>query len=127
MVEDTSIINFFWTILAKGKECSGAIAEAIDKDFGSFDKFKETFTNAASTQFGSGWAWLVVSNGKLEVLQTANQDSPLTQGKTPLLTLDVWEHAYYLKYQNKRPEYIENFFNVINWDKVNELFSIATQ
>ena len=117
--------KFFWTILAKGKKCSGAIAKAINKDFGSFDAFKQKFSDAAAAQFGSGWAWLVISKGKLEVIQTSNQDSPLSVGKIPLLTIDIWEHAYYLKYQNKRPEYIENFFNVINWDKVNGLFEAA--
>jgi len=98
----------------------GAVASAIDSTFGGFDNFKEKFSAAAAGVFGSGWAWLVASGGKLEIVATPNQDSPLSQGKTPILGLDVWEHAYYLKYQNRRPEYIAGFFNVINWDAVNE-------
>jgi len=117
--------RFFWQIMKKDVAISGAIKDAIDKDLGSFDEFKKQFSNAAATRFGSGWAWLVVSDGKLSVMSTANQDSPLTEGKTPVLGLDVWEHAYYLRYQNKRPDYIEAFFNVINWNKVNELFAQA--
>jgi len=112
--------SFFWPILKKDVELKGEIAEAINSKFGSFDKFKEEFTKAAMTRFGSGWAWLVLNNGELEVTSTGNQDSPLTEGKVPILGLDVWEHSYYLKYKNKRPDYIEAFFNVINWDKVNE-------
>ncbi len=119
--------SLFWEILSPTSEAqpiSGKIKEAIDKTFGSFDKFKEQFSAAATNRFGSGWAWLVkTKDDKLEIISTGNQDSPLTQGKKPLLGLDVWEHAYYLKYQNKRPEYIENFFKVINWKKVNELFA----
>jgi len=114
--------NFFWTLLKKDVELKGKIKEEIDKTFGNFDKFKEEFSKAAATRFGSGWAWLVWNNGKLEIMSTANQDSPLSEGKTLLLCLDVWEHSYYLKYQNKRNEYIEAFFNVINWDKINEYF-----
>ncbi len=114
--------NFFWTVLSKDSEFKGEIAEAINLKYGSFDKFKEEFSNSAATLFGSGWVWLVLNNGELEIIQTKNQDSPLTENKIPLLTLDVWEHAYYLKYQNKRPDYIEAFFNVINWSKVNEYF-----
>lgn len=132
----TAIINnggghvnhkLFWSILKKDVKISGEIKESINKFFGSFDKFKEEFTKAAATQFGSGWAWLVVNleEKKLQIIQTANQDSPLSQGLIPILGLDVWEHAYYLKYQNRRPEYIEAFFNIINWEKVNELYLTA--
>ena len=115
--------NFFWEILSPDKqECSGVILDKINKSFGSLDEFKEKFENAAATRFGSGWAWLVLNEtGKLEVISTANQDSPLSEGKTPILGLDVWEHAYYLKYQNKRPEYLKAFWNIVNWKKVNEL------
>jgi Fe-Mn family superoxide dismutase len=113
--------NFFWQILAKDKAISGEIQKAVDETFGSFEIFQEQFSKAAAGQFGSGWAWLVSNNGKLEIMATANQDSPLSVGKKPLLAIDVWEHAYYLKYQNRRPEYIAAFFNVINWEKVNEL------
>jgi len=112
----------FWQILKKDVKIDGEIEKAIIKKFGSFDKFKEEFSNAAMTQFGSGWAWLVVNKGQLEIMKTPNQDSPLTEGKTPILCLDVWEHAYYLKYQNKRADYVSNFFNIINWEKVNELY-----
>ena len=112
--------SFFWTVLKKDIKISGKIKKAIDQKFGGFDKFKEEFSQAASTRFGSGWAWLVLNNSELEIISSANQDSPLTIGKKPILGIDVWEHAYYLKYQNRRPEYIEAFFNVINWDKVNE-------
>ena len=109
----------FWKILGPNKsEPSGKLKDAISETFGDFDKFKEAFATAASTVFGSGWAWLVIDNGKLEILSTPNQDSPLSQGKTPILGLDVWEHAYYLKYQNKRPDYIAAFWNVVNWDEV---------
>lgn len=117
--------SFFWPLMKKDVKISGSIAEAIDAKFGSFEKFKETFSQSAATLFGSGWAWLVVNSGELEIMTTPNQDSPLTQGMRPILTLDVWEHAYYLKYQNRRPEYIQAFFNVINWEKVNELFENA--
>ena len=116
--------SFFWPILKKGSKFDpkSEVGKAIIKTFVSFDKFKEQFTNAATTRFGSGWAWLVLNNSKLEIISTANQDSPLSEGKTPVLGIDVWEHAYYLKYQNRRPEYIEAFFNIINWEKVNEHF-----
>ena len=115
--------SFFWPILKKDIEMKGKIVEAINSKFGSFEKFKEEFSNVAATRFGSGWAWLVVNEkGELEIMSTANQDSPISQGKKPVLGLDVWEHAYYLKYQNKRPDYIEAFFNVINWEKVEENF-----
>jgi superoxide dismutase, Fe-Mn family len=115
--------TFFWEILGpEKKECSGKIKKAIEKEFGSFDAFKEKFSDAAMKRFGSGWAWLVVSDGELEIVSTPNQDSPLMDGKIPVLGLDVWEHAYYLKYQNKRNEYIEAFWNVVNWEKVNEFY-----
>ena len=117
--------SFFWPILKRGGKAGGPVVEAITKKFGSFDKFKEDFSNAAALLFGSGWAWLVANKGELEIVTTPNQDSPLSQGKTPILGIDVWEHAYYLTYQNRRPEYIAAFFNVINWDKVNEHFTAA--
>ena len=114
--------SFWWPMLKKGTQPSGEILEAINSKFGSLDNFKEEFKKAATTLFGSGWAWLVVADGELEIMQTHNQDSPLTEGKIPVLGIDVWEHAYYLKYQNKRPDYTDAFFNVINWEKVNENF-----
>ena len=119
--------TFFWEIMAPnaGGHPTGAIKEAIDETFGSFDEMKAAFKTAATGRFGSGWAWLVVNNGKLEITSTPNQDSPLMDGQTPVLGLDVWEHAYYLKYKNVRPDYIEAFWNVVNWDKVNELFAAA--
>ncbi len=120
--------SLFWEIMGPGKggTPSGEVATAIDGAFGGFDSFKEQFANAAATRFGSGWAWLVLDGGKLAVISTPNQDSPLTDGKTPILGLDVWEHAYYLNYQNRRPDYIAAFWNVVNWDKVAELFRSAT-
>ncbi|KAA3631811.1 MAG: superoxide dismutase [Calditrichaeota bacterium] len=117
--------SLFWQIMKKDVEFKGEVADAIKSDLGGFDKFKADFSAAAAGQFGSGWAWLVVNNGKLEVTATPNQDSPLSVGKKPVLGLDVWEHAYYLHYQNRRPDYIEAFFNVINWEKVNELYLAA--
>lgn len=119
--------TFFWQILSPngGGEPTGAIKDAIESTFGSLDAFKEKFAEAATGRFGSGWAWLVVNNGNLEITSTANQDSPLTDGKTPVLGLDVWEHAYYLKFQNRRPEYITTFWNVVNWDEVNKRFEAA--
>ena len=113
--------TLFWQIMSPtgGGEPTGDLQKAI----GDFTKFKEAFTNAAATRFGSGWAWLVIKEDKsTAVYSTANQDSPLMQGDTPILGLDVWEHAYYLKYQNKRPDYISAFFNIINWEKVGELY-----
>ena len=101
------------------------IKEAINEAFGDFSSFKEEFKKAAAGRFGSGWAWLVMENGKLAITSTANQDSPLMEGKTPILGLDVWEHAYYLKYKNVRPDYIAAFWNVINWDEVNKRFEAA--
>ncbi|TVQ73345.1 MAG: superoxide dismutase [Balneolaceae bacterium] len=120
--------SLFWEVLSPdgGGEPKEAVAEAINKSFGSFDAFKEKFANAAATRFGSGWAWLVVNkNGDLEVISTANQDSPLMKGLVPILGLDVWEHAYYLNYQNRRPDYVKAFWNVVNWDKVEENFKNA--
>jgi Fe-Mn family superoxide dismutase len=113
--------SLFWTLMAPnaGGAPTGKAADAITGAFGSFDSFKEQFTKAATTRFGSGWAWLVSSSGKLAIESTANQDSPIMEGKTPILGLDVWEHAYYLKYQNRRPDYIAAFWNVVNWQTVN--------
>jgi len=124
--------SLFWSILGPESGApSGDLAAAIDAAFGSYDAFKETFSNAAATRFGSGWAWLgVTAEGTLIVTSTPNQDNPLMKGFvdtecTPILGLDVWEHAYYLNYQNRRPDYIEGFFNVVNWDKVAENFAAA--
>lgn len=117
--------NLFWEIMAPkaGGVPEGRLAKDIDGTFGSFSEFTKLFTTAATKRFGSGWAWLTVdSKKKLEVSSTANQDSPLSEGKVPILGLDVWEHAYYLKYQNRRAEYIENFYHVINWKKVSSLY-----
>ena len=120
--------TLFWTIMSPngGGTPSGALGDAINAPFGSFDEFKEQFSAAAATRFGSGWAWLSVDGGKLVVESTANQDSPLMEGRTPILGLDVWEHAYYLNYQNRRPDYVEAFFNVIDWDAVAERYAGAT-
>ncbi|MFS8523559.1 MAG: superoxide dismutase [Limnochordales bacterium] len=120
--------SLFWTIMGPnaGGTPQGSLAEAILKAFGSFEAFKEEFSQAAATRFGSGWAWLVVDrDGNLKVYSTPNQDNPLMNGDTPILGLDVWEHAYYLKYQNRRPEYIENFWNVVNWAAVKENYEKA--
>ena len=123
--------TFFWEILAPnaGGTPSGKLAEAINETYGSFDAFKEKFNTAGTTRFGSGWAWLIVKDGKLEVSSTPNQDNPLMDVAevkgTPILGADVWEHAYYLKYQNKRPDYLAAFWNVVNWKKVEELFEAA--
>lgn len=119
--------SLFWQILSPngGGQPQGALAEAIDAELGGFEKFKEDFSAAAANRFGSGWAWLVVNNGKLEIMSTPNQDNPLMEGKTPILGLDVWEHAYYLKYQNKRPDYIAAFWNVVNWDEVAKRYEAA--
>ena len=110
-----------------GVEPAGALADAIKKTFGDVAKFKETLGAAGASRFGSGWAWLVVGNGKLEVHSTANQDSPLMEGKVPILGLDVWEHAYYLKYQNRRPDYIAAWWNVVNWPEVQRRYEAAKQ
>lgn len=117
--------NKFWEWLSPdgGGEPSGEVAEAIARDFGSFDSFKEEFAAAAANRFGSGWAWLVSDGGTLSVTSTPNQDSPAMEGKTAILGLDVWEHAYYLNYQNRRPDYVKAFWNVVNWPKVGELYS----
>ncbi len=119
--------SLFWEIIGPdaGGAPTGDIAAAIDSELGGFEKFKEDFAKAATTRFGSGWAWLVVKDGKLAVTSTPNQDSPVMEGATPLLGIDVWEHAYYLKYQNKRPDYIAAFWNVINWDAVNKRYAAA--
>lgn len=120
--------SLFWEIMTPGgsSQPTGELADAINAAFGSFEAFKDQFSKAAAGRFGSGWAWLAVTpEGKLAVYSTANQDSPLSKGDTPILGIDVWEHAYYLKYQNRRPEYINAFFNVINWDKVAEKYAAA--
>ena len=119
--------SLFWTIMGPkaGGEPAGKLADAITKQLGGFAKFKETFANAGTTRFGSGWAWLLAGAGKLEIISTANQDSPLMDGKTPILGLDVWEHAYYLKYQNRRPDYIAAWWNVVNWGAVAQRFDAA--
>ena len=116
--------TLFWKVLGPnaGGEPSGKIGDAIKTKFSSFEEFKTKFADAASTVFGSGWAWLVVDNGELDIFKTANQDSPISYGKTPILGIDVWEHAYYLKYQNKRPDYIAAFWNVVNWKEVEKRF-----
>lgn len=122
--------NLFWEVMSPngGGQPGGELGAAIDAAFGSFDAFKETFSKAGATRFGSGWAWLCVKDGKLEVCSTPNQDNPLMGegcGGTPILALDVWEHAYYLNYQNRRPDYINAFFNVVNWEKVASLYAAA--
>ena len=125
--------SFFWELLAPnaGGQPTGALADAINDVFGSFDSFKEKFNTAATTRFGSGWAWLIINNGTLQVTSTPNQDNPLMDVAevkgTPILGVDVWEHAYYLKYQNRRPEYMTNIWNVINWNKVAENFAKAAK
>ena len=117
--------SLFWEMMSPdgGGEPSGELADAINSAFGSFDAFKDEFKEAGITQFGSGWAWLVKDGDSVAVVKTANQDSPVSNGQTPLLGVDVWEHAYYLKYQNKRPEYLDAFWNVVNWDFVASRFS----
>lgn len=120
--------SLFWSVMSPdgGGEPNGSLAAAIDDAFGSFDEFKAAFSSAAGTRFGSGWAWLVrTANGDLQVYSTANQDSPYMQGDTPLLGLDVWEHAYYLHYQNRRPDYVAAFWNVVNWDTVSANYDQA--
>jgi Fe-Mn family superoxide dismutase len=114
--------NMFWEILKKDTKMPKEIAEAVNKNLGGYEKFKEEFKKTALGQFGSGWAWLVLNKGKLEIVKTSNQDTPLSEGKIPLLTIDVWEHSYYLKYQNRRAEYVDNFFNIINWEEVNRRY-----
>ena len=119
--------SLFWTIMAPhaGGEPSGPLGEALKSTFGSFTSFKEQFTKAAMGRFGSGWAWLAVDKGKLIIESTANQDSPISEGRTPILGIDVWEHAYYLHYQNRRPDYVNAFYNVINWAEVAKRFASA--
>ena len=118
--------SLFWQIMGPdGGQLNGPVQEAVRKTFGSEEDFKKLFAQAAATRFGSGWAWLVVHNKELEIMSTANQDSPLSEGKTPILALDVWEHAYYLKYKNARVDYISAFWNVVNWGVVNELYKKA--
>lgn len=120
--------GLFWQVMAPnaGGKPTGKLADEIDKSFGGYDDFVKKFSDAAKGRFGSGWAWLAVdAKQNLVILSTPNQDNPLTQGLVPILGLDVWEHAYYLKYQNRRPEYIENFFNVINWPRVKEFYEEA--
>jgi len=121
--------SLFWTWMGPkaGGEPSGALGDAIKKTFGDFAKFKEQIAASGAGRFGSGWAWLVWSGGKLEIISTANQDSPLMDGKTPVLGVDVWEHAYYLKYQNRRPDYIAAWWNVVNWAAVNKQFEAASK
>lgn len=122
--------SLFWTVMSPqgGGQPTGAVAKAIDEQLGSFDAFKDAFTKAAISRFGSGWAWLSVTpEHNLIVESSANQDSPLMQGHIPILGLDVWEHAYYLKYQNRRPEYINAFYNVVDWDEVNRRYHTALQ
>lgn len=119
--------SLFWKLLSPqgGGEPSGDLKNAIESKFGSFDKFKEQFEAAGAGRFGSGWAWLIVNNGELEITSTPNQDSPIMEGKKPILGLDVWEHAYYLKYQNRRPDYMKAFWNVVNWNEVQKLYNEA--
>ncbi len=119
--------SLFWQLMSPdgGGEPSGALGDAVSAAFGNFEAFKQKFANAGATRFGSGWAWLAVSGGKLELFSTANQDSPLMEGKTPILGLDVWEHAYYLKYQNRRPDYIAAWWNLVNWAEVAKRFEAA--
>lgn len=117
--------SFWWPMLKKDVAFGGPIADAVNKQFGGFDSFKEKFSNTAALLFGSGWTWLVVNQGQLEMVATPNQDNPVSLGKTPVMGIDVWEHAYYLKYQNRRPEYIDAFFNVVNWNRVNDIYTAA--
>jgi len=119
--------SLFWKTMSPngGGQPTGELADKINAKFGSFDEFKDTFQKAAAGRFGSGWAWLVLDNGEIDIMSTPNQDNPIMEGKTPLLGLDVWEHAYYLKYQNRRPEYAKAFWNVVNWDEVTKNYNEA--
>jgi Fe-Mn family superoxide dismutase len=122
--------TMFWQIMAPnaGAEPTGPIADAIRENFGDFESFKQRFNDAGTKQFGSGWVWLVrTSDGKIEVISTPNQDSPMTSGHIPIMGNDVWEHAYYLKYQNKRAEYLKQWWNVVNWDEINKRFEMASR
>lgn len=121
--------SFFWPLLKKNEkgEPIGKLAGAIKNSFGSFDEFKKKFAEACVGRFGSGWGWLIVNNGKLEVTSSANQDNPISDGKKSVLGLDVWEHAYYLKYQNRRPDFVEAFWNVVNWEQAEKNFLIAVK
>jgi superoxide dismutase, Fe-Mn family len=120
--------SFFWKIMSpKGGKPDGDLAKAIDKSFESFDKFQAALTDAAMKRFGSGWAWLVADKGKLEIISTGNQDSPLSKGQTPIMGVDVWEHAYYLKYQNRRADYVKAWWNVVNWKEAGEHYAAATK
>ncbi len=121
--------TMFWQIMKPkgGGEPTGKIAEQIKKDFGSFEDFKKQFNETTAKQFGSGWGWLISEGGKLKIITTANQDSPLMQGHFPILGNDVWEHAYYLKYQNKRPDYLAAWWNTVNWEEVNKRFELASK
>ena len=120
--------NFLWSILKKGVSFSGEISQEIVLKFGSYEKFKEDFTAAANALFGSGYAWLVVNkSGALEITTTPNQDTPISEGEIPLITVDMWEHAYYLKHKNKKADYIKDYFNVLNWDKINEIYLKAVK
>ncbi len=121
--------TFFWTIMGPkaGGNPTGEIAKAIEKDFGSFENFKKQFSDAALNRFGSGWAWLVLEKGKLKIIDTTNQDSPLSVGLVPVLTIDVWEHSYYLKFQNRRADYIAAWWNVVNWKQVDEYYKKAVK
>ena len=115
----------FWPLLKKDVKPSGKALDAINSEFGSFDEFKKRFTDSANGVFGSGWTWLVLNGKKLEIINLPNQDSPLSQGKIPILTIDLWEHAFYILRNNRRPEYIENWWHVVNWDFVNKLYADA--
>ncbi|BBO68563.1 superoxide dismutase [Mn] [Desulfosarcina alkanivorans] len=116
---------FWWPMLKKEVPFSGPVAEAVTRQFGSYEKFKDAFSSTAALLFGSGWVWLALDRGKLEIVATPNQDSPVSRGKTPVMGIDVWEHAYYLKYQNRRPAYIDAFFKVVDWERVNDIYVAA--
>jgi len=118
--------SFWWPMLKKDVAFKGPVADAVNRQFGSQEKFKQDFSTAAALLFGSGWAWLVLDQGNLEIVTTPNQDNPVSQGKTPVMGIDVWEHAYYLKYQNRRPDYIDAFFNLVNWERVNDVYTAAS-